>query len=484
MRTGLSASGARIRGDDYQHLFTWIQVLRALQVESGIANIGIEDPEAGSADDVTLYSEGQEREFYQVKSSVDARETIDLEWLMRPSKTGGPSVVQRLHRIWADAPKDQKPKLFLVTNRHATVEDPLLRMIDGRDRTVARSLRLADSNSGAGIARKRLSEHLQISEKEVLFFLENLCFQLGKSDYDWIEMAKPCMYAAGLRHDEEAVAQGVGIVRGWVTGGKRKLTTAELRRAVEPLKRTDDLPAASLLVQTIDRDPMPEVATIALDWASLFPGREPRERRLPTDRAMWNDRFRPELQKAAKDLSALGHNNVLVQGYMRLPTWFAVGVELSKTAGFQVTSFQGQTPWSSEGVLSGIAVEHVATNLGVGAGLAVGIALAFDLSTDVLTYLHDQQIDVGEYVCLRPVGGASNQSIRNDADARKWAYEVRDSIRRLVQKYRPNRIHLFLAGPHGAMLLLGHLWDRMLVTQLYEDLGPTKGYSPSYLIPN
>ena len=75
--------------------------------------------------------------------------------------------------------------------------------------------------------------------KEVLFFLENLCFQLGKSDYDWIEMAKPCMYAAGLRHDEEAVAQGVGIVRGWVTGGKRKLTMAELRRAVEPLKRTD-----------------------------------------------------------------------------------------------------------------------------------------------------------------------------------------------------------------------------------------------------
>ena len=31
---------------------------------------------------------------------------------------------------------------------------------------------------------------------------------------------------------------------------------------------------------------------------------------------------------------------------------------------------------------------------------------------------------------------------------------------------------------------LGHLWDRMPATQLYEDLGPTEGYSPSYLIPN
>ena len=484
MTKRLSASGARIRGDDYQHLFAWFQVIRAIQVESGIAEIGIEDPEAGNADDVTVYTEDQKHEFYQVKSSVDARETIGLEWLMKPSRTGGQSVVQRFYSLWADGPKECKPKLFLVTNRLATVGDPILRMIDGRNRTVARSLRLADSNSGAGIARKELSEHLQISEKEVLVFLENLCFQLGKSDYDWIEMAKPYMFAASLRHDEEAVAQGVGIVRGWVTAGKRKLTTAELRRAVEPLKCTDDLPAASLLVQAIDRDPMPEAATIVLDWAGLFPGSEPRVRRQPSDKTLWNNQFRPELQKAAQDLRAQGHTNVLVQGYMRLPTWFAAGVELGKTAGFQVASFQGQTPWSSEGRLSEIAVEHVATNVGVGDGLAIGVALAFDLSIDVLTYLHDQQIDVGEYVCLRPVGGASNQSIRNDAEARKWAYETRDSIRHLVQKYSPSRIHLFLAGPHGAMLLLGHLWDHMPTTQLYEDLGATKGYSPSYLIPN
>ncbi|MCY3991878.1 MAG: SAVED domain-containing protein [Caldilineaceae bacterium] len=484
MTTRLSASGARIRGDDYQHLFAWLQVIRAIQVESGIAEIGIEDPEAGNADDVTVYTEDQKHEYYQVKSSVDARETIGLEWLMKPSRAGGQSVVQRFHSLWADGPKQCKPKLFLVTNRLATHGDPILRMIDGRNRTVARSLRLADSNSGAGIARKELSEHLQISEKEVLFFLESLCFQLGKSDYDWIEMAKPFMYAASLRHDEEAVAQGVGIVRGWVTAGKRKLTTAELRRAVEPLKRTDDLPAASLLVQAIDRDPMPEVATIALDWASLFPGSEPRVRRQPSDQSLWNDRFRPELQKAAKDFRALGHNNVLVRGYMRLPTWFATGVELGKTADFQVTSFQDQAPWSSKGALSAIAIERIDTNLGNGDDLAIGIALAFDLSTDVLAYLHEQQINVGRYVCLRPAGGANNQAIRNAAEARQWAYAVRDLIRHLVQEYRPSRIHLFLAGPHSAILLLGHLWDRMPDTQLYEDLGSTKGYNPSYLIPN
>ena len=93
MITGLSASGARIRGDDYQHLFAWLQVLRAIQVGSGIVEIGIEDPEAGNADDVTVYTDGLEREYYQVKSSVDARETAGLEWLMKPSRADGPSIV-------------------------------------------------------------------------------------------------------------------------------------------------------------------------------------------------------------------------------------------------------------------------------------------------------------------------------------------------------------------------------------------------------
>ena len=484
MTTGLSASGARIRGDDYQHLFAWIQVLRAIQVESGILEVGIEDPEAGNADDVTVYMDGQEREYYQVKSSVDARETIGLEWLMQPSRANGPSVVQRFYSLWAQTADGHSPKLNLVTNRLASAGDPILSSRDGRDGTVAGGLRRATSGSKTGVARRKLAEHLQICQEEVLLFLEDLSFQLGKTDNDWIEFAKPYMFAAGLRHDDEAVARGIEIVRGWVTGGKRKLTLPELHRAVEPLRRSDNLPAASLLVQALDRDPMPEAASIVLDWVDLFPGNEPRIRRLPLEHALWNDQFRPELRTAAQDLRSRGHSNVLVRGYMRLPTWFAAGVEFGRTAGFQVTSFQGHTPWSSEGSLSDIAVEFVAEDLGIGKDLAVGVALAFDLSADVVSFIRDQQIAAGQYVCIRPVRGANNQAIRDPAEARGWAYAVRDSIRRLAQEYRPSQLHLFLAGPHGAILLLGHLWDRMPATQLYEDLGTTEGYSPSYLIPN
>jgi SMODS-associated and fused to various effectors sensor domain len=57
-------------------------------------------------------------------------------------------------------------------------------------------------------------------------------------------------------------------------------------------------------------------------------------------------------------------------------------------------------------------------------------------------------------------------------------------VRVLVRKYRPTKIHLFLATPSSGALLLGHLWDRMPPTQLYEDLGPVGGYCPSFIIPN
>lgn len=135
------------------------------------------------------------------------------------------------------------------------------------------------------------------------------------------------------------------------------------------------------------------------------------------------------------------------------------------------------------GELSDISIENEVTTVGLGQDLAVGIALAADPSTDVLEYLCNHQINVGEYIRIRPTNGVSNHAIDGAADARGWAYKVRDSIRQFVQKYKPEQIHLFLAGPQSAILLLGHLWNRMPHTQVYEDIGPTKGYIPSYLIP-
>ena len=475
MTTGISPAGALTRGHDYQHLLAWRHVLRMIRDES-IAKIGIEDPKAGNADDVTVYMKDGRREFYQAKYSVDAEKPADLKWLMEIDNCK--SIVQRFYELW-ESSREGKPTIILVTNRLPPPEDPL-RMIDGNTLTVARRLHHAKPRSKNGRACRDLAEHLEITKEEAVLFLRDVKFVLGWSPADLIDRIKESMYILGLCNDDGAVGRGVGIVRGWVTDGKREITENDVRSAVEPLKRTDDPPDASILVQMIDRDPLSKDDAVALDWVGSFPGSEPGVRRLPSDPALWNGRFRPAFRRAKQKLRSKGHARILVRGHMRLPTWFAIGAELRQTAGFQVSAFSGQAVWSSAGEPSNVAMESRATTLGLGRDLAVGISLASDLSGDVLSYIRDRRIAVDKYVCVRPVGGANRNSVRDAGEARGWALGASDSVRSFCKS---DQVHLFLSCPHGVALLLGHLWNRMPSTQLYEDLGPGRGYSPSYLIP-
>ena len=468
--TSLSASGARVRGDDYQHLFAWLQALGVLT--GGADEIGIEDPDAGNADDVTV-RKGEKWHCYQTKYSADHRPVADMAWIMEPSRSGGPSMIQGFYKLWHE---ENRPQISLVTNRYPAPGD-LMAMTDGEDNTLVRYLRR--TGSGSEKARADLAGHLGICKDEMFSFLSDVRFELGRTKPLLEELAKARMHAAGLRNDDGALLQGVQIVRGWVTAGKRKISAKEVRLATEPLRRTD-LSTASLLIQMIDTDADQSSATVALDWTHLFPGSNPSARCLPSDPALWNGEFGPRLMQAARELRSASGTHVLVRGYMHLPTWFMAGAALRKTAGFEVSSVQGGKAWSSEGDPTDVRLECNITDLS-GEDLAVGIASAYDLSEDVLAYLRCRQINA-KYASIRPAGGPSNYSISGSAEAKGWALAARDCVRRLARENRPNCIHLFLAGPHVAMLLLGHFWDRMPRTQLYEYLGTGKGYAPSYTI--
>jgi hypothetical protein len=54
-----------------------------------------------------------------------------------------------------------------------------------------------------------------------------------------------------------------------------------------------------------------------------------------------------------------------------------------------------------------------------------------------------------------------------------------DAIRSEAGGHEPP-LHLFAAGPLGLSLLLGHVWNRMPETQLYDDLGVGRGYAPTF----
>lgn len=475
MTTGLSRSSPRVRGAYYQHLFAWLHALEAFG--GNVAKIGIEDPAAENADDVMVYEKDGARRFHQLKYSVDYSRPANIAWITESRKTKQ-SMIQRFHKLWSR--HGRKITITLATNRLPARGDPLSKA-DGDDNTIERYL--SQEEPGSRKTRADLANHIGIAEEEAISFFRDIKFKLGLDPDSLKTLAKLRMHAAGLRNDDDALALGVGIVDGWVKEGRKEITAAEVRQAAWHLKR-DDVPTGSLLVQMIDRDPEPQGATVALDWTDSFRGSEPRSRFLPRDPRLWNGKFRPQLQRAVQKLRLPGGAHVLVRGYMRLPTWFAAGTELARTAGFEVSSIQGKDVWSSAGEPADASVECDTANLELGGDLAVGIALSWDLSQDVLEYVRGQKIGAARYVCVRPAAGPSSHAISSAAEARGWALATRDRVRCLVGEHRPGRTHLFLAGPQAAILLLGHLWDRMGPTQLYEYVGPGKGYAPSYFMPS
>lgn len=478
----LSASGARIRGDDYQHLFAWCQVLRALS-NPDFFEVGVEDPDTGSVDDVTLYASSAPNEFFQVKYSVDARELVDLEWLMQKTSERGSSILQKFHRAWVQ--EQERPSLALVTNRPIDPSDPVIALIDGHNGTLVRGLSKGGPKSLVGKARIELADHLSVNEQDLLAFLEDVRIRLGKPEIELRNDAAMLMHRAGLRDDPDSIQRGVDLVRSWVTAGKRRLTIEDIRQEVDALALLAGPPAAVLRVDAIDHSHDPLDAAIALDWVGLFEGDEPRTRRVARDPSHWNALMRPELQSARDRLRRLGERRVLIVGAMRLPSWFVVGAELSKTSGFEVVSQQGPQFWASDlapepfplGVLQDAVLnEH--------SELALGISVSADLTDDLENFVHGQAKEWGRMVVLAPTEGPSNQALSSPEAALGCAFAIRDRVRQLVRECESTRIHLFLAMPHGLSLLLGHLWDRMPTTQLYEDLGATgDGYMPSFLLP-
>ena len=417
---------------------------------------------------------GGRRECCQAKYSVDARRTATLEWLTE-SKPGGRSMVQGFYELWKGA--EIKPKITLATNRPPG-GDPLARLVDGDDGTVARHLGHAKPGSEEDGLCGRLAGHLGASKADTVAFLRDVRFYF-RSRGELIELVKERMHAAKLCNDDDAVARGVRTVQDWAKGDERIIGRAQLLSALEPLKRPPRS-TASILVQMLDRDPEPANATISFDWTDLFPGSEPR--RVPSDPGLWNSEFLPAFRRAARTLRSQHHAHVLVRGYARLPTWFAVGAALAEAAYSEVSYPEGEEERSSAGEISRVDVECDVSDLGPGRDVAVGVALASDPSPEAVQYIRGQIPGAGSYARIGHPGGASRRAIRDAAEARGWALGACASIRRLCQR-GPERVHLFMSAPRGVALLLGRLWTRMPCTQLYEDLGPGKGYCPSYQFP-
>lgn len=457
-----SPSGARIGGDDLQHLVAWYWCVKMLMPRSGIANVCVEADVQGNLDDVTVEYHDGSRRYLQVKSSVSAKGRVNAGWLTSSASSSAPSLVQKLYESWIGLGRPADG-VGLITSRPIDPDDVMLTRLD-RGNRIGTAIRRASSAKGSSW-RSSMAKHVACSEEDLCQFFDALEIRQSQTEAEWRNHVANVAMGAGVSFDETSISVALGWVREWVKETRDPRDAARVAADVANLGLRAEEPRALVAIHGIDavRD---DGAVERLSWIHRFRGDEPETRRGLIDPGEWNGILKPELNAMRNRLIGRGQQRILLRGTLRLPSWFAVGATLREVAAFDIAmDYRGEVWVANAKGLSVPPVEIRRDEL-LGDGRT---ALVLAISMDDTETVREKVVDdhTGRLVTLAPIGGPSRASLDGPSDAMALAVAVRDWVRANVRK---SEIDLVLMAPAPFALFLGHLWDRIAPTTVHEDL--------------
>jgi len=478
-----SATGVRIAGDRYQWLVAWQACVAVLHdadtgADNPVVSVGVEVDDAGNVDDVVIHRRRPPDSYKQVKYAVDSRTPVNTDYLTTPSRTGGPSILRKIATARRQLTNAGDPvELAIVTNRAPDPADPLISGRDARTRLLLPRAAEDGPQSARGRARAAWAKAADLTEAELLELLAVLDFDLARDRQHLEETVKLTMFAAGLRSDDAALAAGADWVAEQVAAGRRELDLDAIQQAVFTRALRAGPTRTIVSVATLTPDRLAAQAAYAIDWVDRFDGHDAYVKRRPKAPATWQ-----QLQADIKDIPArLGAaSHIAITGSLRLAPAFAVGAALRMVTNTDIAVMQRGTPWPSDAPYSTpIRPTSAEYDIGNGEDIAIGIEVATTITADVQAFLQAQQIPVRRLVILGPPGGPRDNAVAGPEQACALAVGLRDAARRAVRGHP--RVHLFLATPMGLALLLGHRWNRVAPTVVYEDLAAL-GYEAAFTV--
>ncbi len=463
----------RIAGDMHQWLIVWqgcVTLLRdnALRVPNPVVAVGVEVDNVGNLDDVVLRRIAPPHTYGQVKYAVDSTTPVNTDYLLSFSSSGRPPILRKIANTWKMLTSDGPPvELKLISNRLPDPRDPLVRLRDSRTGLLMPKVGHGSANSRVGQARAQWADAADLTEKQLLELFQVLQFDLGRDPAQLHELVSLQMLAAGLRHDDNAVHAASDWVARQVRDGYRHLDHAAIEQAVDDLSLRAGPVRTMLSVATLKPDPLAADADCALDWVDRFDGDSAFLKRRPQAPATW-DQLQADIESVPGRLPT-GYSAVLLTGSLRQAPAFTLGGALRMVTSVDIAVNQRGQLWSSselyEAPLAPALTEH---RVDRGDELAVALAIVTDPTDDVLAFVCKQELPIERLLVLHPPTGAQDNAVPDAAAAVALAVGVRDTVRRACRN-NP-RVHLFLAGPMGLALLLGHRWNRIRPTVVYEDV--------------
>lgn len=482
-------SAARLAGDDYQHLYSWLELLQLLPSESPYSHGFVEHPKAGSADDITLHPQdrGRAARYVQVKFHVDHRAAYSGEKLVEIQAADARSVLHKLFDSWRLL-KAQEPggvEIWLVSN-WASTEDLGRFLLESY--SLSRDFYAGGPKSRAGKIRSLWARELGATAEELSDFCRALRLRLGFSGLEELtERVDERMKLNSLRIGKVPQNLAIGIVREWIQAGgeNKRITRKELEQVIaERALRADaaEHPKANLTIHGWDRRHFDIQPTIELDWTKFF---DFDSRKVPAQET-WTHTLIPQLKKAKEKLARLAGTNLLeFRGKLPLSALLQVGRSFPEAGGFRFRVEQptaGETfLWRSDVPASAFDLEVSATRVpGNGSDLLFSLSITGDASHDVHRLL-SEDLRFKLWVDVKPKQGSTSTALKSASDAVSVAVQCKDLMRDYRVRSNAERIGLVLYCPASLALFLGQRLNALGEIIAYERR-VSGGYQKSVVI--
>ncbi|MBI2842118.1 MAG: SAVED domain-containing protein [Armatimonadetes bacterium] len=487
---------ARLKGDDYQHLYAWWLALELKMPQRMVRRVCIEDAEAGSMDDVTIEYEPETLKpsrFYQIKYHVDQRNQYSSDVLMARTRERS-SLLQKFWRSWKLL-RDSKPgpiELYLVSNWTWDRHDMFFTACVDENGGIKASF--FEHKEHSEVHGNWLS-HLDAGPDELREFAGCIRFKIGSTGADDLrDLVAERMCSLGLRPDEDALLLAVSIVREWIKASKKDMYLHDL----DELVRKHDLllpqgqePCITVHLNTIVREKYELEPDYVIDWCDYFEGSAAAKGRQLQPQYDWNEHLLPELERLKCELGASTSMRLIrVRGKARLSAWFAFGHMFRDAAGYTLEVDQNGVLWrTSDRKADGfrVIVSDQGSNFdgeiidGSGTTVAVGISVTGTIDDAVREHLHERSEEIAALLLLRPERELGRDCIRSTGDLVALADEAKDMVRAFVRRWRATKLLLYYFGPLSGACFLGHRFNAVCQEiQLMEDQQPS--YSPSFML--
>ena len=231
------------------------------------------------------------------------------------------------------------------------------------------------------------------------------------------------------------------------------------------------LTASTLRVKLVHTEADATSAAIEIDTRPFRLG----ENGIP-EPAVWANRLIEPLFKLAHWAHTAHRTQIALEGQYRLTTAFAAGYSLRSANGFELAFYNRDTRWHTtthpQQDTPPLSWEiNEPTALHNGRLLVVVSIVRSALPAVQATY----SVDIMDASLRMELG----VGIPNSEAAQQGVAQIKKAVDKVVSQLRPSGIDLFYVGPAAFALALGHRWNKLPSTQLYEFHNQTRIYQPT-----